>query len=62
MDFYSTRVRCTNCGSIFVRDFEKGSLIKEVTEPCANCKTVGNLEVVTDESMTGTDGRQILHG
>ena len=61
-DFYSTRVRCSNCGKVFVREFEKGSAIKEVTDPCPICGTNSQLEAVADESMTTIDGRQILHG
>lgn len=62
MEHYSTRVRCTNCGKVFVREFEKGSVVTESTEPCPICGTNSKLEAVTDESMTTIDGRQILHG
>lgn len=61
-EFYSTRVRCLNCGKVFVKEFVKGSPITESTDPCPVCKTNSQLEAVADESMTTIDGRQILHG
>lgn len=62
MNYYTTRVRCTNCGKVFVKEFEKGTAITENTEPCPVCNTNSKLEVVSNETMTSTDGRQILHG
>jgi hypothetical protein len=62
MKTYSLNVRCTNCGNSFVRKFEEGSTISESADPCPVCKTRHNFEAVVDESMTATDGRQILHG
>ena len=61
MEFYSTRVRCTNCGGVFIREFEKGSSITESSVPCSFCGTTSGLEAVSDDVMTAPDGREILH-
>lgn len=61
MEFYSTRVRCTNCGAVFIREFQKGSTITESSVPCSSCGTTGKLEAVSDDMMIAPDGRQILH-
>jgi len=61
MEHYSTRVRCTNCGKVFVKEFEKGTAITESKDPCPVCGTNSAVEAIADGSMTTIDGRQILH-